>query len=292
MQLEDREKSTRQSIMIDKIAELQRENTEMKELVLKLRDVAMLAVQSGSTGQGPSQTPLPPLDWMSGIIGVDNQHSTSSSSLGDVSQYMVDQPKNPVSAAVMIGPDLSATSWSNETFTPTLSSSSHATLTPRAEDLSADPQHSNELLSEAVARSFTLAQAAEIIKGTFGDTIWEENLAPLPEQFGVAEMDAFSAIPACWTNDELPSTTEVDVKSTFDVVRLLETHQFDFDNDLGCPIFQAMVMISIGQGHVTVPVRAEDGNVISSEQLWARLVGRFRVSGPYTYKHVCCTGRG
>jgi hypothetical protein len=291
MQREDRDKSIKQTILTERIAELERENTEMKELVLKLRDIAMLAAQSGSTGQGSSQTPLPTLDWMSGLMGLNNQDLTSGSGIGDTLQYTVDQLSNSVNGTGMVAPDLSATSWSNENPTPTFSSSSHATLTPGVEGSSTDPQRSNELLGQAVARSFTLAQAAEIIKGTFGDTNWEEDLATWPGQSGGAEMDVFSAVPACWTNQELPSTTEVDIKSTFDVVRLLETHQFDFDNDLGCPIFQAMVMISIGHGHVTVPVRAEDGNVISSDQLWARLVGRFKVSPQETCKHVDCISR-
>ena len=278
MQRDESEKSIRQTMMAERIAELERENTEMKDLVLKLRDVAVFAAHSGSMGQGPSQTSSPALDWTSGLVGFNNPEFTSRSSLGDATQFMVNQLNTPVNEAGMAGPNFSTTAWTNENFTPTLSSSSHTALTPGVENLTNNVRQDNELLGEAVARSFTLAQAAEIIKGTFGETNWEEDLAPLPDQLGGGEMDMFSAMPACWTDQALPSTTEVDIRSTFDVVRLLETHHFDFDNDLGCPIFQAMVMISIGQGHVTVPVRAEDGNPMSSDQLWGRLVGRFKVS--------------
>jgi len=132
-----------------------------------------------------------------------------------------------------------------------------------------------------VSSHISLAQAAQIIQEVLADPT-EHPLAL--EAYPHSEGQQSLTLPS--TNGEnlppmipeISPTVSIDAPSTFDVIRLIRDRNFDFINDLACPIFQTIVMVSTGQGHVTVAVRGEDGNALTSAELWARLHGFCGVS--------------
>lgn len=136
-------------------------------------------------------------------------------------------------------------------------------------------QHPSELLGGS--DSISLAQAALIIQDAFADTLEHtDNLCASDERAQDIPVSDPSTLES--VSSESWSGGPFDAPSTFDVVRLVRDHHFDFINDLSCPIFQTIVMASTGQGHVTVPVLGEDGNALTSSELWNHLRGCCKVS--------------
>lgn len=136
-------------------------------------------------------------------------------------------------------------------------------------------QHPSQLLGGS--DSISLAQAALIIQDAFADTLehtgdvctYDERSQDIP----ISDPSTLESV-----SSESWSGGPFDAPSTFDVVRLVRDHHFDFINDLSCPIFQTIVMASTGQGHVTVPVLGKDGNALTSSELWNHLRGSCKVS--------------
>lgn len=130
------------------------------------------------------------------------------------------------------------------------------------------------------SNSISLAQAALIIQGALADTLEDAQVAcPLDERPQDVPNSDPSTLEDVSTSEIFRSGAQAEAApSTFDVVRLIRDRHFDFVNDLSCPIFQTIVMVSTGQGHVTVAVRGEDGNALTSSELWKHLHGYCRVS--------------
>lgn len=48
-----------------------------------------------------------------------------------------------------------------------------------------------------------------------------------------------------------------------------------------------MVLVSTGQGYMTVAVRGDDGNAITSTELWERLNGGFKLEHSFDLDDLC-----
>ena len=154
---------------------------------------------------------------------------------------------------------------------------------------------------DSADQTLTLEQAARIIEASLRETQPEWDSPPLDVQPSNS-----SSTPLATSTAQAPNVVDghsdhADINSgtiqpviastTSDIVRLLQNHQFRFYNDLSCPIFQAMVLVSTGQGYMTVAVRGDDGTAITSTELWERLNGGFKVRKPDP-RYVLVTEKG